>query len=87
MGEKPTTKHSIERIDNDRGYEPKNCKWILRSKQNINKRTNFMITYKQITMPLSEWAKKYNIHSGTLRNRIVRSKWSIEKSLSFPLIK
>ncbi len=87
MGEKPTTKHSIERIDNNGGYESQNCKWILLSKQHINKRTNFMITYKQIAMPLSEWAKKYNIHPSTLRNRIVRSRWPIDKSLTLPLIK
>lgn len=38
MGRRPSTRHSIERIDNDRGYEPENCAWVLRETQNRNQR-------------------------------------------------
>lgn len=30
MGPKPSSKHSLERINNNRGYTPKNCKWATR---------------------------------------------------------
>lgn len=33
---------SLERRDNDLGYEPSNCFWIARSEQNKNRRTNKM---------------------------------------------
>lgn len=38
MGEKPTTKHTLERIDNDGNYKPSNCKWATYSDQMKNQR-------------------------------------------------
>ena len=87
MGEKPNGKYSIERIDNNGNYEPDNCKWLLLSKQHINKRNNRLISYNGKTQTLSEWAKEFNINPQTLRNRIVRSKWSTKKALNHSLIK
>jgi len=39
MGEKPTGL-LIERIDNERGYYPSNCKWATRLQQQKNQRVN-----------------------------------------------
>jgi hypothetical protein len=45
MGRKPSPKHSIERINNDGNYTPKNCCWELRVKQNNNRRDRQPLHY------------------------------------------
>jgi hypothetical protein len=38
MGRKPTPKHTLDRIDNDKGYEPGNVRWATSSEQRKNQR-------------------------------------------------
>lgn len=38
MGARPSADHSIDRIDNEKGYEPGNCRWATRSEQQRNTR-------------------------------------------------
>jgi hypothetical protein len=38
MGPRPSSKHSIDRINNDGNYEPSNCKWSTNSEQVKNQR-------------------------------------------------
>jgi hypothetical protein len=59
----------IDRINNDRGYEPGNCRWTTRLKQARNKRTNRMLSYKGETRCISEWCEKLDLKYATVLDR------------------
>lgn len=81
-GEKDTT---IDRIDPNRNYTFRNCRWNTLWNQNLNRTNNHLLTYKNITKPLTQWAREKGFKRGLLENRIRRG-WSVEKMLETPVI-
>ncbi len=45
LGPRPAPGYTIDRIDNDRGYEPGNLRWATRSEQNANQRQRVSVGY------------------------------------------
>ena len=60
----------IDRIDNNKGYYPENCRWITRKEQCRNTRRNRYITINNRTKTVIEWAEEYGINVNVLRSRI-----------------
>lgn len=80
MGPRPSPKHSLDRIDPDRGYEPGNVRWATRIEQNRNLRTVRRLTYNGVTLSVPEWAEKLGLCVGTLRVRLSRGR-TVERAL------
>jgi hypothetical protein len=80
MGKRPSPKHSIDRIDSNKGYEPGNVRWATRIEQNRNMRTVRHLTHKGITLSVPEWAERLGISVATLRVRLHRGR-NVERAL------
>ena len=86
MGPKPTPRHTIERIKNDLGYSPDNCRWATRSVQAKNKRNTIFVDINGESLCLKDACDKAGVNYGTVCTRIRRG-WSVENAMTLPLRK
>jgi len=84
MGKRPSSKHSLDRNDNDGDYGPNNCRWATRAEQNRNSRQNRFLTFRNRTYCFTDWANILGMNRRTLRDRFDRG-WSIEKAFTTPI--
>ena len=71
---------TIERIDNNGGYCPQNCKWIPMVEQAKNRSNNHYIEYNGETHTIADWARIVGISERRLWYRI-NARWPLEKAL------
>lgn len=72
---------SIDRINVNGNYEPNNCRWVDAKTQQRNRRNNHLITYKNETHCISEWAEMFGIKTSLLHQRLFRDKMPFEKAI------
>jgi hypothetical protein len=65
MGEPPTPKHSIDRIDGGKGYFPGNVRWATAKEQAHNRKTNVVVSVGGKQMILSDAAKHFGVSKST----------------------
>jgi len=69
MGEVPKNKQ-LDRINNNRNYSPKNCKWSSPIQNSNNKRNNKKFKIDGVWKTAPEWARVSGLPLTTVRARI-----------------
>lgn len=66
MGKKPSQLHSLDRIDNNKGYCPENCRWATQEEQSRNRR-NIVLNHD-----LAKHIRQINQEKGWGRKKIAK---------------
>ncbi len=82
MGPRPSGL-TLDRVENDKDYEPGNCKWSTRKEQRHNQRPDpRQITFNGETKSHRQWANHLGISRPALAFRL--KNWTIEKAMTTP---
>jgi hypothetical protein len=58
MGPRPSSMHTLERLDNSGPYCKENCVWATRETQANNRRTNRLIMHNGECLTAAQWGKR-----------------------------
>lgn len=84
MGERPPGT-SIERANNDKGYEPGNCVWGTRKDQSRNRRGRRVVTFQGEEMILAEAIERSGVGKSLFDQRHYSRGWTIDRALNTPV--
>jgi hypothetical protein len=82
MGERPAGL-TLDRRDNNGGYDAANCYWATRQEQSNNKRDNLKVLIDGREQTVTQWAREMGLSVLTVRGRISRG-WSLRRALTAP---
>lgn len=80
MGHPPSDRHTIEREDNTKGYEPGNCVWATYTVQARNKSNTVFIEIDGQKKCAAEWSEISGVKPATISARR-RNGWSARESV------
>ena len=85
MGDRPSPKHRLDRIDNDGPYKKENCRWATQREQVMNRRVTRLATINGETKPVIDWCGEFGLKYWTVMDRINRHGLDPATALTTPL--
>ena len=79
MGEKPQG-FSIERKDNNKGYNPENCIWASKKEQANNRRSNILIQINGVKYTVAQFAEKFHVNAKQLYEKLQRARDKMKRN-------
>lgn len=70
--EAPRGQCTLDRIDNDKGYSPQNCRWVTQQEQMNNVSYNHRLEYQGDVHTMAEWARIFRMPYGTFQTKLRR---------------
>lgn len=79
---------TIDRINNDKGYEPSNCRLVTPMENCNNRRNTFMVNYNGNEKPFTELLRELGLlkHQYAIRTRMKRG-WTAQDAINTPIRK
>lgn len=74
IGEPPTPQHSVDRINNNKGYEPGNVRWATNKEQSANRSTNVYVVLDGKNMMISQAANVLGISKSSASRWLAKGK-------------
>lgn len=86
IGPRPSVKHSVDRIDNSRGYEPGNVRWATQQQQCRNQDRTRLLTADGRTQCMTAWCEELGAPGSSLVfDRLEILGWSVEDAVLTPI--
>jgi len=83
VGDPPSPKHSLDRVDNNKGYYKENVRWATKIEQARNTSTNRILKFKGKTQCVAAWAEELGVSAAVIHSRL--KKMSVAKALTIPV--
>ena len=76
---------TLDRIDNNKGYSPENCRWATATEQSGNRRNTVVVDFQGEKVPLAKLSREKGINPTVASQRVFQLGWDVETAINTPV--